>query len=361
MKQTLCQELYTRYESKHEYSISPFWMEYETFEKIFNCYSQPHRFFHTINHITYLWDKIDGMNDVNECWKPILYVMALLHDVVYDPTKNDNEEQSVNYYKSVFSKRKFKDDKQNYDMVIDAIRATKDHLKSNNSIIQRFLDADMSSLYINKNLIETEMQIFKEFQYVTFRKFKDGRINFLKTAYKKPMEDSEKFAIDMRIQFWNEYKPRIGIMLGSFNRFHNGHLNILEKAEKMFDKVIVVCGSNPEKEPNPNILADVKSALPFHEVISWDKTAIELLNQYRHQFGITPTLIKGFRTDQDIPYEMNLYKYMQDQDKDFSVIYIPCDREFEHLSSSSLKAVAAFKVDTEKYYPTKYQYKQGLK
>ena len=41
---------------------------------------------------------------------------------------------------------------------------------------------------------------------------------------------------------------KIGIYPGSFNPFHKGHLNILEKAEKIFDKVILARGINPEKK-----------------------------------------------------------------------------------------------------------------
>lgn len=353
-----CSKLYTRYESRHKFGTSPFWMDYNTFENILECYSQPHRYFHTFNHITYLWDKIDRMTDVNECWKPILYVIALFHDVVYDPVQNNNEEQSVNYYKSVFTKRKFKNDKQSYDMVIDAIRATIGH-KSKNSIIQRFLDADMSSLYTIENLMEMELQIFKEFQHASVEQFRKGRIQFLHSAYKKPMEESEKFAIDMRIQFWKDYKPRIGIFVGTFNKFHVGHMNILGKAEKRFDKVIVAAGINVNKKDSRFEIGDnLHKTLPFHQVILFDVLTPTLFEQIKKQ-NCEVSIIRGFRSDHDIPFEINLLRFMEDFNKDITVSYIACDREYDYISSSAVNSLIPFNPDPEvmkKYYPTKYDY-----
>ena len=53
---------------------------------------------------------------------------------------------------------------------------------------------------------------------------------------------------------------KVGVYAGSFNPFHRGHYDILVKAEKIFDKVIVARGINPEKTnellPLPNTIME---------------------------------------------------------------------------------------------------------
>ena len=52
---------------------------------------------------------------------------------------------------------------------------------------------------------------------------------------------------------------RLGIYAGSFNPFHKGHYNILCKAEKIFDRVIIARGINPDKGPSEYDLADIET------------------------------------------------------------------------------------------------------
>src|SRR5688572_24427151 len=87
-------------------------------------------------------------------------------------------------------------------------------------------------------LIGHEMLQFKKNQSVKLKDYMKARLDFLKA------QPGAELSIDNMKQF----SPKIGLFAGSFNPFHKGHFNVLQKAEKIFDKVIIAFGKNPEKQ-----------------------------------------------------------------------------------------------------------------
>src|ERR1041385_4583008 len=86
--------------------------------------------------------------------------------------------------------------------------------------------------------IRQEELVFRRHQALRYSDYRRQRLAFLA---------SQKNA-ELSIEFLNCFKPPIAVFAGSFNPFHRGHFNILQKAERIFDKVIVAFGSNPEKD-----------------------------------------------------------------------------------------------------------------
>lgn len=351
---------YVHYLAMHPKGTS-YYMSSEDFKKIVGeAYSQPHRYFHTMEHINDIFRQIDADPHMLPDTKKLLYVATVFHDIVYDPRSKTNEEDSVAVFERCFSYC-VKPGDTDYLHIRDMILKTKNHYQPGMTHAETvFCEFDMASLYTPVNFMQTELDIFKEFQHVSVDEFRKGRIAFLRDCQKKIVSVQDAAVLNMRIEFWMSFRPRVGVMIGSFNKFHNGHMNVLWKAAKLFDKVVIVCGRNPTKPHDPDIAKNVKNMLPFHEVVDWSGTAIDIMKEIvRH--GCIVSLVKGFRSDQDIPYEMNLHKFMQDQTRDFNVVYLPCDREFEHLSSSWLRDLASFNMDTNKYYPTHYDYARSWK
>lgn len=133
---------------------------------------------------------------------------------------------------------------------------------------------------------------------------------------------------------------RLGVYPGSFNPFHKGHLNILEKAEKIFDKVIVARGYNIEKsnqiEPMPKSLG--------REVIVYHGLLTDFIESLGHD---NVTIIRGLRNAEDFKYELTQFRYLQDLKPDIQLINIFCDKEFDHVSSSGIRLLRAFKSNNE--------------
>lgn len=138
---------------------------------------------------------------------------------------------------------------------------------------------------------------------------------------------------------------------GSFNPFHVGHLNIVKKAERIFGKgnVIIAMGINPEKvisDPvnyvkKMEVEASILSEKIGMEVIVYSNFLHQLVESYENQ-GLNVVVIRGLRNGTDLDYEVNQLRFVNDFKKDVNVVYITCDQEFEHVSSSAIRKIGEF-------------------
>jgi pantetheine-phosphate adenylyltransferase len=137
----------------------------------------------------------------------------------------------------------------------------------------------------------------------------------------------------------------IALFCGSFNPMHIGHINILEKAERIFGRgnVLIAVGVNPDK------LNTLKSDEDLHlleqrinrKIITYNKFLHELIQDYEDE-GYKVVIIRGLRNGVDLDYEVNQYRFVDDFKKDVNVIYITCDRQYEHISSSAIRKIEQF-------------------
>ena len=151
--------------------------------------------------------------------------------------------------------------------------------------------------------MEFEEGIFKEYQFVDYKAYKEKRIEVLTKLGTK----------QENIDYVANRKPKIGLYAGSFNPFHKGHLNILQKAEQIFDKVIIAKGWNPDKDYPGNHIPEV---LRYRQVEVYQG----LLTDFIDSLGYEVTLIRGLRDSKDLDYELNQYRFLKDLKKDILAI-----------------------------------------
>lgn len=136
----------------------------------------------------------------------------------------------------------------------------------------------------------------------------------------------------------------VGIYAGSFNPFHKGHYNILQKAEKIFDKVIIARGINPDKK---NEIVPMPKVLESRAIMNYNGLLTDFIKSLPYD---NVTIIRGLRNSVDLQYELNQYRYFQDLMPEVQVVSLFCDKEFEHISSSGIRALSTFGSNTvEKY------------
>lgn len=147
--------------------LKKYWMQldgHECFKVIMDRLCEPSRYYHSPQHIAELLKSISSLKIKKE-EKEILMWAAFFHDIVYDPTKGDNEEKSVDLWRGFAEKILLK--RSTVDTVAKIILATKKHSSTEDSLVDLFLDLDLSILGASKERFEEyEDQIKKEYSFV---------------------------------------------------------------------------------------------------------------------------------------------------------------------------------------------------
>ena len=145
---------------------------------------------------------------------------------------------------------------------------------------------------------------------------------------------------------------KIAVYPGSFDPITNGHLDIIRRASKLFDKVIVLLAINPEKscrfskEDRLNMLIDVVKPFKNVEVDSYNGLTIE----YARKHGAS-VLIRGLRVVSDFEYEWAYSAANEYIDKEIEMVFLMSHREFSFISSSSIDELYKSGVDISSLVP----------
>lgn len=289
---------------------------------VLNRYEEPHRFYHTTEHLVDVISDLERKQQLDD----ELFLAAVYHDAVYDPRANDNEERSAELFLSAALKTNLK--AESIQAVKQFILDTKTH-KASSQKSQHLLDADLKILEqpLNK-LIEYEHKIFKEFQFVDYLTYKPKRIEVLNGL-------NQQGKLNSLIDYVTYRKPLIGVFCGSFNPFHKGHYNVLKKAERIFDKVIIAFGKNPDKSERT---WDIPKSIQNRQLGEYSG----LMTDYVASLGYDVVVIRGLRNSTDFDYEQNQYRYIQELMPEIKIVSVFCDKEFEHISSSGIRTLEKY-------------------
>lgn len=147
---------------------------------------------------------------------------------------------------------------------------------------------------------------------------------------------------------------KVAVYPGTFDPVTNGHLDIIERALKLFDKLYVVVGDNPQKEPTftPQERVDMlKAALKKHN----DKIIVEhfdglLLNYVKKKKS--NVIVRGLRAISDFEFEFSRALLNRELDKGIETIFIMTKDDYAFLSSSIVKEIAMFQGSVKGFVPT---------
>ena len=139
---------------------------------------------------------------------------------------------------------------------------------------------------------------------------------------------------------------------GSFDPMTNGHINIIQRAAKLFDEIDVVIAVNDDKkylfstEERLSLVQEL--IMPFRNVAvhTWDGLIVE----YAKQTG-AKVLIRGIRNMNDFSYEFDLSLMNHNLNPEVETLYIPTDQKFLLLKSSAIKELAKLGGDVSGMVP----------
>ena len=145
---------------------------------------------------------------------------------------------------------------------------------------------------------------------------------------------------------------KIAICPGSFDPVTKGHVDILERSSKLFDKVIAVVLVNPTKTPTftteerVELIKRVTKHIPNVEVDSYTG----LVADYA-QLKNAHTLIKGLRAVTDFEYEFQQALINKKLNPELETLFMVTNQEYMYLSSTLVRQIAEFGGDIDMFVP----------
>lgn len=145
---------------------------------------------------------------------------------------------------------------------------------------------------------------------------------------------------------------KIAIYPGSFDPVTSGHLNIIQRAAKIFDKLIVCVMVNSAKSPmfsreeRVELVRSVVKGLPNVEVDASD----ELLAEYARRKG-SCVIIKGLRAGSDFENEFQMALINHKINPNLDTMFLTAESQYMYLSSSTVKELGSYDVDLSDFLP----------
>lgn len=144
----------------------------------------------------------------------------------------------------------------------------------------------------------------------------------------------------------------IALCPGSFDPPTNGHIDVVERASRHFDRVIVSVVANPAKkslfdvQERVVLLSGVLGHLPNVEVTSHSGLLVELARERG-----ADVIVKGLRALSDVEYELQMAQMNTNLFEEVDTMFIITNPKWSFISSSLVKEVAALGGDVSRFVP----------
>lgn len=145
---------------------------------------------------------------------------------------------------------------------------------------------------------------------------------------------------------------RIAIYAGTFDPITCGHLSVIERGARMFDRLVVVVAVNPSKAPlftaaeRVEMIRLVTGCWPNVHCAVTDGLVVELARAQGAQY-----LVRGVRSCTDAEAEIALASMNHESAPEIETVFVPAHPELSEVSSSKLKELAAQGRDISRYCP----------
>ncbi|HBX77182.1 MAG TPA: pantetheine-phosphate adenylyltransferase [Acidimicrobiaceae bacterium] len=140
---------------------------------------------------------------------------------------------------------------------------------------------------------------------------------------------------------------------GSFDPIHNGHVEIVETAARLFDKVVVAAVRNPQKgeplfslEDRQALICEAFAHLDNVEVTLFSSLVVDLANQIGAHF-----IVKGLRAVSDFESELQMAQ-MNRSISGVDTLFIPTTSSHSFLASKLIREIARFGGNIDSMVPT---------
>jgi pantetheine-phosphate adenylyltransferase len=146
--------------------------------------------------------------------------------------------------------------------------------------------------------------------------------------------------------------PRIAVYTGTFDPAHLGHLDAIQRGSRLYDRLIVGVGINPEKETlfgideRVDLLRAVTAEFGNVEVHKFEGLAVRFVRELG-----AGLMLRGLRTLSDMEYEFTMSLMNLNLDPEIETVFLMAKEEYSHVSSSLLRQIAKLGGDLSKFLP----------
>jgi pantetheine-phosphate adenylyltransferase len=149
-----------------------------------------------------------------------------------------------------------------------------------------------------------------------------------------------------------EHKMRTVLYPGSFDPLTNGHLDLIERASRLFDNVIVGVAVNRGKNPlftqkeRMELIRQCSAHCRNVEIVSFQGLLVDAIMEYKAH-----AVLRGLRAFSDFEYELQMALMNRSMNEECETIFMMPTPNNSFVSSSIVKEVALLKGDFTKYVP----------
>jgi pantetheine-phosphate adenylyltransferase len=139
---------------------------------------------------------------------------------------------------------------------------------------------------------------------------------------------------------------------GTFEPITNGHIDLIERASKLFDKIIVAIASNQKKSPlfdmneRIDLAAQCLSHLPNVEIKGFDYLLVNFVKDCK-----ADGVMRGLRAVSDFEYEFQLANMNRALSPEVESVFLTPAEKFSYISSSLVREISSLNGDVSKFVP----------
>lgn len=142
------------------------------------------------------------------------------------------------------------------------------------------------------------------------------------------------------------------IYTGMFDPLHLGHLDIIQRGSKLFDRLMVGVGTNPEKVPlftadeRVELIKQVAAPYSNVEVRPFTGLAVTFVREVGAR-----AMLRGLRTLSDMEYEFSMSLTNHALDPEIETVFLMAKEAYSHISSTLIRQIATYGGDLGKFVP----------
>lgn len=145
---------------------------------------------------------------------------------------------------------------------------------------------------------------------------------------------------------------RIALFPGTFDPFTKGHLDLVQRGQHLFDKLIIAVGVNTNKNRLVNSelmeekISSVTSNMPNVEVTTYDGLTADFAKKVGANF-----ILRGVRNSTDLNYETPIAQVNKNLNSELETVFLISNPELSYISSSIVRDLIKYDKDVSDYLP----------